>query len=330
MVAVDLIIDLQTEKFKDAIFDTLFVVPTVFMLIVITYMIRKKILKSIFYKKLSSKNKFKQQSFIIAIVIIQAVFYCFITRLLSHYFFDDDGDEALFDSLFWILLISIFVIILFVYLLEAFLESENEKMDMIINLKDYENEKAIANYNSLKKQLNPHFLFNSFNSLIGLISTEPDKAEYFIQELSSIYRYTLSKSEEIVVSLEKEMKLINSYIALQQIRFKDLLILNNRIEPDKLQLFLPPMTLELLVENAIKHNMISKEKPLEIEISTHGNYILVKNQYQPKISKFKETSLGIGLKNLVNQYKLITSEVPDFYLKEGQYVAKIPLIKSDV
>ena len=230
---------------------------------------------------------------------------------------------------FWAVLLSFFVIILFIYFVEVFLESQQEKQDIKIKLAQYQNEKSIAQYLALKKQLNPHFLFNSFNSLSGLISTDAKKAEYFLQELSNIYRYNLTQSEEVVVPLKKELELINSYISLQKIRFKNSILFENSIKESQLNLLIPPMTLELLFENAIKHNIIESSKPLKISIISEENNITVINNFQPKNNAY-EKSLGIGQKNLINQYKILHPKPPTFKILNGNYIASIPLIQPEI
>ncbi len=296
--------------------------------VVLIYRIRKTTLKSTFYKRLGTNENWHKRLFWIVFILLKIVITTFILRVVTLYFFDDDNSPIFGLPLFAIGIGSSLAVFL-VYLIEGFMESEEKRVTTMLNLKEYENEKAIANYNALKKQLNPHFLFNSFNSLAGLVSENSERSEEFVQELSNIYRYTLSKSEEMVVTLEEELQLIQSYITLQQIRFKDHLLLHTTIDQKMLKRYLPPMTLELLVENAIKHNVIGKVHPLEIEMYTEDDHVIVKNKYVPKSRPAESHSHGIGLKNLTNQYKLISSKVPSFGLVNGYYIAKIPLISSE-
>ena len=312
------------EVIKEALLG--FVVILVYLGVI--YRMRKATLDSAFYRKQAAGKKLHKRLFWIVFILLKIVITTFILRVVTLYFFDDDNSPVLGLPLFAIGIGSSLAIFL-VYLIEGFMESEEKRVTTMLNLKEYENEKAIANYNALKKQLNPHFLFNSFNSLAGLVSENSERSEEFVQELSNIYRYTLSKSEEMVVTLEEELQLINSYITLQQIRFKDHLLLHTTIDQKMLKLYLPPMTLELLVENAIKHNVIGKVHPLEIEMYTEDDQVIVKNKYIPKSSPAKSHSHGIGLKNLTNQYKLISSKVPSFGLVNGYYIAKVPLISSE-
>lgn len=327
----NVIFDLQTDEWHELIFDLLFTVVATFGLIVVTLHLRQKLFKSNWYKANISRNVPRQQIFLIVVVLLQTLFYTYIIRSIGYILFNDDIGEPIVNIVFWIIFVSIITIILFVYLLEAFMEVEQEKLNMIIALKDSENDKLLANYHSLKKQLNPHFLFNSFNSLLALIPTDTKKAEFFLEELSEVYRYNLVRNDEVLVTLEEEMKMIRSYFYLQKIRFGNSIQLDTNMDYHKNNYLIPPMTVELLVENAIKHNIITKEKPLHIKISLQHDEIIISNNYNPKTkSILTNNSLGIGLNNLKNQYKLLNSKIPSFKIEEGFYIARIPLIAPDL
>lgn len=178
----------------------------------------------------------------------------------------------------------------------------------------------------LKSQINPHFLFNSLNVLSGLINVDKAKAQLFIDEFSQIYRYVLETIEQPVVTLNQELEFMRSYLFLQQIRYGESLSYSVNIQSELLAMVVPPLTLQVLLENAIKHNIVNESKPLKIEIYSEGNFLFVKNNIQPKISG---TSTGLGLKNLVKRYALISKLEPSFKVLNNHYVAKIPLIKTD-
>jgi LytS/YehU family sensor histidine kinase len=233
--------------------------------------------------------------------------------------------------IFWAISTALLFNILYVYQLEYFLLISEKKHTAEIKISKQQKEIFTSKYNSIKKQLNPHFLFNSFNSLSALINTDPKKADFFLQSLSEVYRYNLSYNEEIVITLENEMNLIEKYISLQQVRFGVGLEIRYNIASEKIKYLLPPMTLELLVENAIKHNIIEKTKPLQIRIITKENYVIVENNYQKRGNSLPQTdSLGLGLKNLTNQYELIHTEVPKFKVKNGLFQAIVPLIEPSL
>jgi len=178
----------------------------------------------------------------------------------------------------------------------------------------------------LKSQINPHFMFNSLNVLSGLINVDVAKAQLFIDEFSQIYRYVLETIEQPVVPLKKELEFMRSYLYLQQIRYGDSLSYSVNIQAELLQMVVPPLSLQVLLENAMKHNIVNESKPLSLEVCSEGNYLLVKNNMQPKISG---TSTGLGLKNLIKRYAMITKLEPSFKVVNNQYIAKIPLIQTD-
>jgi sensor histidine kinase YesM len=178
----------------------------------------------------------------------------------------------------------------------------------------------------LKSQINPHFMFNSLNVLSGLISVDVVKAQLFIDEFSQIYRYVLETIEQPVVTLSKELEFMRSYLFLQQIRYGENLTFTVNIPAGLLPMVVPPLSLQVLLENAIKHNIINESKPLKIEIFSEDCYLIVKNNIQPKISG---ASTGLGLKNLVKRYALISKLETSFQVINSHYVAKIPLINTN-
>lgn len=178
----------------------------------------------------------------------------------------------------------------------------------------------------LKSQINQHFMFNSLNVLSGLLKKDPEKALLFIEEFSNIYRYVLESIEKSLTSLDKEMNFIRSYLFLQQIRYGTSLRFSENISEKHLELSLPPLSLQVIFENAIKHNIVNEEHPLIIEIESENDHLVVKNNFQPKISKFGST--GLGQKNIQRRYQIICEKSPEFILGNGFYTAILPLIKN--
>lgn len=179
----------------------------------------------------------------------------------------------------------------------------------------------------LKSQINPHFMFNSLNVLSGLINKDTKKAQQFIDEFSMIYRYVLETIEQPVATLGKELEFMRSYFFLQQIRYGENLTYSVNITADLMGLFLPPLSLQVVLENAMKHNIINESKPLHIEISNEALTLIVKNNIQPKISK--GISTGLGLKNLTKRYALISNFEPEFKVETNHYIARLPLIQIE-
>ena len=214
--------------------------------------------------------------------------------------------------------------------IEAYrLKAENEsltveKQQLELAAAQQDKEMILARFETLKNQVNPHFLFNSLNVLSSLVHEDPDLAESFIAKLTRVYRYVLDLKDETLVPLDRELNFANSYFFLQQIRFGNNLQLYIEVPEIKKQQLLPPLSLQLLMENAVKHNIISKEKPLRIEHFLDGEELVVRNNFQPRTEK--EHSTGIGLSNLRERYRLLTERRPSFEMLEGEYVARIPLL----
>ncbi len=179
----------------------------------------------------------------------------------------------------------------------------------------------------LKSQINPHFMFNSLNVLSGLINKDITKAQQFIDAFSQIYRYVLETIEQPVVKLSQEIEFMRSYMFLQGIRYGEDLTHELQVPAEKLILLLPPLSLQLVLENAIKHNIVNHSHPLHITIYCEQQYLVVKNNMQPKISSVAST--GLGLKNLTKRYALISNLVPEFVVETNEYIAKLPLITTE-
>jgi len=188
-------------------------------------------------------------------------------------------------------------------------------------------ENISSKFEALKNQVNPHFLFNSLNTLSSLIYSDTAKAEVFIDEFASIYRYVLDNQDRLVVSLKEEVGFIKSFIYLLKIRFGEGLVFNIHIEGDKLNCNLPTLSLQLLVENAIKHNVVTKERPLEVLIATEDECVIVKNNLQNR--QENTASTGIGLENLRQRYELLSNLKPAFVIENEHYIAKLPLIQAE-
>lgn len=192
-------------------------------------------------------------------------------------------------------------------------ENEQLKLESLLN-----------QYEALKNQLNPHMLFNSLNTLRSLIRETPDKAEDYVQELSRVLRYTLQGNESQTVSLHKEMEFVYSYLFLLKMRYEDNLSFILEIDASMEYLELPPMAVQLLIENAVKHNEISSRLPLTIRIQAQENELTVSNPHHPKITASRGT--GIGLDNLAKRYNLLFKREIIIQEKEGIFAVSIPLI----
>mgnify|MGYP003149747322 CR=1 FL=1 len=185
-------------------------------------------------------------------------------------------------------------------------------------------EKLAGQYQSLKNQLNPHFLFNSLNVLTNLVYENADKSASFIQQLSKIYRYVLDVQQEEMVSLADEIGFAQNYLSLQKIRFEENLIYD--IKTDHIDHFyLPPLSLQLLLENAIKHNIVSMEHPLKIKIHQKEDILIVNNNFQPK-NRNEIESNGIGLENIKRRYELMSDKKLEIVKTETEFSVTLPLL----
>lgn len=181
-------------------------------------------------------------------------------------------------------------------------------------------------YEVLKNQLNPHMLFNSLNTLRSLVRENQDKAQDYIQELSRVLRYTLQSNESQCVSLREEIEFVSAYIFLLKMRFENNLQFDIQISNAYEEYLLPPMAVQVLIENAVKHNEISDRKPLTIHITTDDNGNLsISNDIQPKWTATSGT--GIGLANLAKRYRLLFKR--DIQITEDkEFTVCIPLIEK--
>jgi two-component system LytT family sensor kinase len=198
-----------------------------------------------------------------------------------------------------------------------------ELVEAIRSEQKLKEEKMRYHYETLKNQLNPHFLFNSLNTLSSIIYHDVQQADKFIFKLSSVYRYILDQHESKLVNLDNELAFVRDFFFLQQLRDGDRIHLEIEVDqPSRYQIL--PVSLQLLVENALKHNMATTEKPLNIKISMSGNqYLMVKNNRQPK--QQLEGSFQIGLKNLNERVTMITGKDLIVEKNEEMFSVKIPI-----
>ena len=187
--------------------------------------------------------------------------------------------------------------------------------------------KATASFETLKNQLDPHFLFNSLNVLSSLIEENSKKAQEFTVALSKIYRYVLDQKDKNLISVEEELNFAKLYVSLLKMRFEDAIIINFQTESDMNEFRIVPLSLQLLLENAIKHNIISDQKPLQIDIFKEDNYLVVQNSFQKK--QTFEKSTGIGLQNIIQRYNLVSNLEINIQQTEKYYTVKLPLISGE-
>ncbi len=194
----------------------------------------------------------------------------------------------------------------------------------LIEVEKYKTESANAQLQNLKNQLNPHFLFNNLSVLSSLVYQNQDKAVDFINELSNVYRYVLDNKNAELVSLQEELAFLEHYIYLLKIRFGTNISFIIKIDKYTENLYLPPMCLQMLVENTIQHNETSQAKPLEVNIFTQNNCLHISNPIQPRSDK--PESSQTGLKNIQVRYSFFTDEKVQIIQDEQLFTVILPLI----
>ncbi|MCB9080304.1 MAG: histidine kinase [Lewinellaceae bacterium] len=190
--------------------------------------------------------------------------------------------------------------------------------------KELEKAHLASQLEGLRNQVNPHFLFNSLNTLSYLISEDPDKATRFLQKLSKVYRYVLESRDNQIVSLEEEQTFLDSYLFLLKERFGENFQVNLTPFVDSSQLGIVPLSLQILVENVIKHNIISAESPLVLEIYQQGNHLVVRNNLQRKFQV--QDSTGVGLENIRQRFRILTQLEVQVIVSQTHFTVLVPLI----
>lgn len=213
------------------------------------------------------------------------------------------------------------VFYMFLHLLQQ--NYENQQVNM--ELEQVRNDNLGAQYELLKQQVNPHFLFNSLNTLKAMVDSGDEEAGDFIIKLSNFYRFTLESRKLDLIHVHEEMEILNAYLFLQKARFDDGFTFTSDLSPKVLQSLVPPFTLQLLVENCIKHNIVSLARPLHIRIYEEEDALVVENQVQLKSGENSE-SLGVGLRNIDLRYHHLLQQHIGIIQNDQLFQIKLPLI----
>lgn len=183
----------------------------------------------------------------------------------------------------------------------------------------------LSQFEALKKQLDPHFLFNSLNTLASLIDHANTPAQEYLERLSDVYRYILETRNKATVSLAEEMQFLDAYVYLNKVRFRDNILVENELSELAHQQHIPALSLQLLVENAIKHNVISRDKPLKIRIFEEDGELVVENNKQLKPTLGHSTR--VGLQNIRSRYELLNAKPITIINQEDLFRVKLPLLQ---
>lgn len=252
----------------------------------------------------------------VAVSIIRVIWVWFRLQLGNNTFMS--FQSLLIDFLLLVIVVELTVLLEFSqYLLQKWNTAR-------IEMATFQKEKAQFNLELLRTQINPHFLFNNLNTLSSLIYTSQDKAAEFLRKLSGVYRSILEYRDKEIITLEEELAFFTQYKELLEVRFENMLFFKLHIDAMWLKKNIIPLTLQMLVENAIKHNVLSQNKPLTISIECVDGYVLVENNFQPK--ELLEYSSGLGLKMIENRFAYLTKQPVVIDKTAAHFLVKIPLI----
>lgn len=207
------------------------------------------------------------------------------------------------------------------------MEIERQNEQLTNYNKELMKENVSARYEILKAKINPHFLFNSLTTLSNLIRNDQGSAMQFVTKFSKLYRKILELGDTRLISIEEEINLVSEFLYIQKIRFHENLLYTISIHKSHYENMVPPFSIQLIVENAIKHNSISRDHKLMISIFSENDCIIVSNNIQRK--EIPEDSTRVGQKNILERYKLIGSKSPEFTEEKTRYVVSLPIIKSE-
>ncbi|MCG8577699.1 MAG: histidine kinase, partial [Flavobacteriales bacterium] len=214
-----------------------------------------------------------------------------------------------------------------VIFINLFYFSMKQKEEMEKQIENLRREMMASRYTSLKHQISPHFLFNSLNTLTSLMYEDRDLASDFVTRLASSYRYILDNKEEDLVSLKKELGFLDAYVFMMEVRHKNAVLIKTNIKIVPEEFWIPTLTLQMLMENSLKHNLYSKEKPLEIIISSIGeDALVVKNSLRKRIHKEETTRLGLD--NIKKRYSHYTNKQVLIREETDFFEVIIPLLKK--
>ena len=256
--------------------------------------------------------------------------YTFRVRSSINQLFDNSNEasyefviEKPFWTAWWFILSCILITAELIYLYVKAREKSVKKVERL------QQEKIQFQFETLRNQVNPHFLFNSFNTLISIIEDDPKMAVEYVEQLSDFFRNIVNYRDKDIIAVKEELELLKTYLFLQQKRFGNSLSLNiNLSDQEKAQNFIPPLTMQLLAENAIKHNAVSKETPLAIDIFMKDERLIVQNNINAKFSQ--AAGAGMGLQNIVNRYTLLSNQ--NVIIDNGDHFFRVslPLLKQSV
>lgn len=285
----------------------------VILIMELGFIITKKL--DVYFPWRSSIGKRILVQLLVQIILVSLILFM-LKLLMPHLFTDTTSFRQIF-----VIAVILSLLSSTIFTAGSFFIQWNEAT---IKAAKYEKKVAQAELELLKRQINPHFLFNNFSTLASLIEEDPQLAVEYVQRLSIIYRHILKDEELHIVPLHEELDFINSYLFLYKTRYQESLIVTVDIPESLMEKGIATATMQLLVENAIKHNSISRQNPLKIEIFTENNFIVIKNNINPIINPVDST--GIGLRNISYRYNLLSKKSITIEHSEHAFLVKVPLL----
>lgn len=263
-----------------------------------------------------------QLFFAIFVAIFFTIFAFFMFDPIEHEYFSDTFRETYFQ----ISIIADTMVNCFILMLAKFIDQAEVVKRQDQHIKEIESEILRVKYQQLRAQVNPHFLFNSLNILTSLINSNPHKATEFTKKLASIYRYLLSNDKQDVVLLSEELKFAQQYAQILNIRYGERIKINipQATDVSVLSMRIIPTAIQILIENACKHNIISTTDPLSINVVIDNNKVIVSNNIAPR--PIPADSTGLGLKGLKEKYKIIANKKIEIKQTDTTFSVAVPLM----
>jgi len=256
-------------------------------------------------------------------ILANLVIIYFVLGILSYYVYDGPFNYAITERGKWTSLICFIIVLIISLLFHSIAFFKEMQKEVVIN-ESLRRDKITAELNALKSQVDPHFLFNSFNVLSGLIDESPADAQKFLGGLSKIYRYVLENRNEDLVPLSEELDFAKKYMDLHRVRFEDSINVDIDVNAQHMDKTLPALSLQLLLENVIKHNAFDKRNPLTVTIQSNGSQLHVSNNTNKR--KQAKDRNGIGLDNIRQRYELHRVEGFEVSDTPQLFTVKLPLI----
>ena len=274
------------------------------------------------------KRKWKKQDtfkriilgFVLATVLTLICLF-FLNMFTDIYFGGETLEEFIKGESFKRITLTVISIFHFIYFYNRYQQNKLKEQKVIAGT-------ASAKFDALKNQLDPHFLFNSLNVLTSLIEENPENAQKFTTSLSKVYRYVLEQKNKELVTVDEELEFAKTYMSLLKMRFEDSIIFDMPEKASNPESKVVPLSLQLLLENAVKHNMVTTTKPLHIKIYENNGDLVVENNLQPK--QIVKRSSGVGLENIKQRYNLLSDKSIYIDQQANSFAVSIPMLTKQV